>query len=150
MQNSSINTRVTRKKHSGIIPTHKQGPRHRTTVEGWRRIDRESSVSHESKVGMSGQEAWSYQGLNRHHRTQMEGVEGLVRQVPQVMACKGGITPPSTRLQHLVDSKILLEKKRRSNTAGFPEPWERDQVKASLKASTPAILPSGAKRRPCS
>ena len=53
----------------------------------------------------------------------MEGVEGLARQVPQVMACKGSmtrLTPPSTRLQHLVDSKVLLKKKRRSNTAGFP------------------------------
>ena len=69
---------------------------------------------------MSGQEAWSNQGLSRHHRTQVEGVEGLVRQVPQVVAHKGGMTTPLTRLQHLVDSKVLLKKKRRSNTAGFP------------------------------
>ena len=68
---------------------------------------------------MSGQEAWSNQGLSRHHRTQVEGFEGLVRQVPQVVACKGGMTPPRTRLQHLMDSKVLLKKKRWSNTAGF-------------------------------
>ena len=67
---------------------------------------------------MSGQEAWSNHGLSRHHRTQVEGVEGLVRQVPQVVARKGGMTQPRTRLQHLVDSKVL-KKKGRSNAAGF-------------------------------
>ena len=99
---------------------------------------------------MSGQEAWSNHGLSRHYRAQVEGVEGLVRQVPQVVARKGGMMPPRTRLQHLVDSKVLLKKKRQSNTAGFPEPWERDWVRASPKTGTPAILPSGARRRPYS
>ena len=55
------------------------------------------------------------QGLCRHHRAQVEGVEGLMGNVPQVVVRKGCMPVPRTRLQHLVDSKILLEKKRRSN-----------------------------------
>ena len=35
---------------------------------------------------------------------------------PQVVTRKGGMPVPRTRLQHLVDSKVLLKKKRRSNT----------------------------------
>ena len=49
-------------------------------------------------------------GLSRHHRAQVEGVEGLMGYVPQVVTCKGGMPAPRTRLQHLVDSKILSEK----------------------------------------
>ena len=49
-------------------------------------------------------------GLSRHHRAQVEGVEGLMSDVPQVVTCKGGMPAPRTRLQHLVDSKILSEK----------------------------------------
>ena len=45
----------------------------------------------------------------------MEGVEGPMSKVPQV-ARKGGIPAPLTHLQHLVDSEVLLEKKRRSDT----------------------------------
>ena len=37
-------------------------------------------------------------------------------EVPQVVTRKGGMPAPRTRLQHLVDSKVLLKKKRRSNT----------------------------------
>ena len=47
-------------------------------------------------------------GLN--HRAQVEGVEGLMSYVPQVVTRKGGMPAPHTRLQHLVDSKILSEK----------------------------------------
>ena len=56
------------------------------------------------------------QGLCRHYRAQMEGVEGPMGKVPQVVACKGGMPAPHIRLQHLVDSEVLLEKKRRSDT----------------------------------
>ena len=55
-------------------------------------------------------------GLCRHHRAQVEGVEGPMGNVPQVVARKGCMPAPRTCLQHLVDSKILLKKKRRSNT----------------------------------
>ena len=56
------------------------------------------------------------QGLCRHHRAQVEGVEGPMGKVPQIAARKGGMPAPRTRLQHLVDSEVLLEKKRRSDT----------------------------------
>ena len=49
-------------------------------------------------------------GLCRHHRAQVEGVEGPMGNVPQVVTCKGCMPAPRTRLQHLVDSKILSEK----------------------------------------
>ena len=52
-----------------------------------------------------------------HHRAQVEGVEGPMGEVPLVVTHKGGMLTPRTRLQHLVDSEILLEKKRRSDTA---------------------------------
>ena len=45
-----------------------------------------------------------------YHRAQVEGVEGLMGYVPQVVTRKGGMPAPRTRLQHLVDSKILSEK----------------------------------------
>ena len=56
-------------------------------------------------------------GLCRHHRAQVEGVDGPMGKVPQVVTRKGGMPAPRTRLQHLVDSEVLLEKKRRSDTA---------------------------------
>ena len=49
-------------------------------------------------------------GLSRHHRAQVEGVEGLMSYVPQVVTRKGGMPAPRTRLQHLVDSKILSKR----------------------------------------
>ena len=49
-------------------------------------------------------------GLCRHHRAQVEGVEGLMGNVPQVVTRKGYMPAPRTRLQHLVDSKILSKK----------------------------------------
>ena len=49
-------------------------------------------------------------GLCRHHRAQVEGVEGFMGNVPQVVTRKGCMPAPRTRLQHLVDSKILLKK----------------------------------------
>ena len=59
------------------------------------------------------------QGLSRHHRTQVEGFEGPMCKVPQVMTCEGGVPAPCTRLQHLVDSEVLLEQKRRNDTSGL-------------------------------
>ena len=56
------------------------------------------------------------QGLCCNHRAQVEGVQGPMGNVPQVVARKDCMPAPRTRLQHLVDSKILLKKKRRSNT----------------------------------
>ena len=49
-------------------------------------------------------------GLCRYHRAQVEGVEGLMSYVPQVVTRKGCMPAPRTRLQHLVDSKILSKK----------------------------------------
>ena len=49
------------------------------------------------------------------------------------MTREGGVPAPCTRLQHLVDSEVLLEQKRQSNTPGLPSsrrrirngsPWE--------------------------
>ena len=36
-------------------------------------------------------------GLSRHHRAQVEGVEGLMSDVPQVVTRKGGMPAPRTR-----------------------------------------------------
>ena len=58
--------------------------------------------------------------LRRHHGTQVEDVEGPMGKVPQVVARKRIITAPRTRLQHLGDSEVLLEKKRRSDPPDFP------------------------------
>ena len=50
----------------------------------------------------------------------MEGVEGPMVNVPQVVAHTGGMPVPRTRFRHLVDSEVLLEKKRRSDTTSLP------------------------------
>ena len=65
------------------------------------------------------------QGLSRHHRTQVEGFQGPMRKVPQVMTREGGVPAPCTHLQHLVDSEVLLEQKRLSDTPGLPSPQRR-------------------------
>ena len=59
------------------------------------------------------------------HRTQVEGFEEPMRKVPQVMMREGGVPAPCTRLQHLVDSEVLLEQKRRSDTTGRPSSRRR-------------------------
>ena len=64
-------------------------------------------------------------GLSCHHRTQVEGFEGTMRKVPEVMTREGGVPAPCTHLQHLVDSEVLLEQKRRSNTPGLLSPRRR-------------------------
>ena len=94
-----------------------------TSVDGWRKtedriVKSQSRVISEcyvlaSRPGLD-------QGLCRHHRAQVEGVEGPMSKVPQVVTRKGGMPASRTRLQHLVDSEVLLEKKRRSNTTSLP------------------------------
>ena len=42
-----------------------------------------------------------------------------MRKVPEVMTHEGGVPAPCTRLQHLVDSEVLLRQKRRSDTPGL-------------------------------
>ena len=60
------------------------------------------------------------QGLcHRHHRAQVEGIKGQMVKVPQVVVRKSGMPAPRTRLQHLVDSEVLPEKKRQSNTTSL-------------------------------
>ena len=56
------------------------------------------------------------QGLCRHHRAQLEGVEGPMGKVPPVVTRKGGMPAPRTCLQHLVDSEVLLEKRLSDTT----------------------------------
>ena len=65
------------------------------------------------------------QGLSRHHGSRVEGFEGPVRQVPQVMMRESGVPVPSTRLQHLGDSEVHLEQKRWSDTPDLPGPRRR-------------------------
>ena len=50
-------------------------------------------------------------GLSRHHRAQVEGVEGLMSDVPQVVTRKGGMPAPCTRLQHLVRQQKFFRKR---------------------------------------
>ena len=73
----------------------------------------------------------------------MEGVEGPMGKVPQVVARKGGMPAPRTRLQHLVDSEVLLKKKipRVSRARG------QEQAAPYQKTRKHAISSSGARRR---
>ena len=80
------------------------------------------------------------QGLRCHHRAQVEGVEGPMGNVPQVVACKGGMLAPRTRLQHLVDSEVLLKKKS-------PELKGQEQAVPYPRAGRTVISSSGARRR---
>ena len=94
-----------------------------TSVDGWRKtedrvVKSQSRVISECYVQAS--RPGLDQGLCRHHRAQVEDVEGPMGKVPQVVTRKGSMPAPHTRLQHLVDSEVLLEKKRRSNTTRVP------------------------------
>ena len=82
-------------------------------MDGWRKtgdriVKSESRVISECYVQVS--RPGLDQGLCRHHRAQVEGVEGPMSKVPQVVTRKGGMPVPRTRLQHLVDGEVLLEK----------------------------------------
>ena len=99
-------------------------------MNGWRKtedriVKSQPRVISESYVQASRPEL--DQGLCRHHKSQVEGVEGPVGKVPQVVARKGGMPAPHTCLQHLVDSEVL-EKKRRSNTTSLPSSRGRNRL----------------------
>ena len=83
-------------------------------MDGEETKDRAVKVSSECYV-QAGRPGLNH-GLYRHHRAQAEGVEGPMGDVPLVVTRKGGMPAPRTRLQHLVDSEVLLKMKRRSNT----------------------------------
>ena len=102
-----------------------------TSVDGWRKTkDRivkcQSRVISECYVQAS--RPGLDQGLCRHHRAQVEGVEGPMGEVPQVVTCKGGMPVPRTCFQHLVDSEVLLKKKRRRNTTSLPSSRGRNRL----------------------
>ena len=102
-----------------------------TSMDGWRKtedriVKSQSRVSSECYVQVS--RPGLDQGLCRHHRAQVEGVEGPMGKVPQVVTRKGGMPAPRTRLQHLVDREVLLEKKRRSNTTSLPNSRGRNRL----------------------
>ena len=62
--------------------------------------------------------------------------------VPQVVTRKGGMPVPRTRLQHLVDSEVLLEKKRLSDTACLTSSRGRNRLfRTRERVSTRYRLP---------
>ena len=77
------------------------------------------------------------QGLSHLHRTQVEGFEGPMRKLPQVMAREGGVPAPCTRLQHLGDCEFLLEQKRRSDTLGLPGSRRRNRNRSPRELVCP-------------
>ena len=91
-------------------------------IGGWTEKKQRShpSVMSPGRYGMSGRATKVKQRPEPHHKTQVEGFEGPMRKVPQVMMHEGGVPVPCTRLQHLVNSEVFLEQKRRSDTTGFP------------------------------
>ena len=95
-----------------VTSTYHQQWRPCGTPGGWtvkrQRQSRQSRVKSECYV-KAGRPGLNH-GLCRHHRAQVEGVEGLMGNVPQVVTRKGCMPAPRTRLQHLVDSEILSEK----------------------------------------
>ena len=97
-------------------------------MDGKRQRIELSKVSPKSVRSAMSKRAGLNQGLCHHRRDQVEGVEGPMGKVPQVVARKGGMPAPCTRLQHLVDSEVLLEKKRRSNTASLPSSKGRNRL----------------------
>ena len=100
-------------------------------MDGWRKTE-DKIVKCQSKVSQEWYVQASRpgldQGLRCHHRAQVEGVEGPMGNVPQVVARKGSMPAPRTRLLHLVDSEVLLEKKRRSDTTSLPSSRGRDRL----------------------
>ena len=46
--------------------------------------------------GILGHQVRLYRGLCRHHWTQVEGIQRLVKQVSEVVARKRGVMPPRT------------------------------------------------------
>ena len=80
----------------------------------------------------------------------MEGVEGPMGKVPQVVTRKGGMPAPHTRLQHLVNSEVLLEKKETERYHVSHELEGQAQAVPYQRARKHAISSFGARRRPWS
>ena len=96
-------------------------------MDGWRKTGDRVVKSQSGVLGPASRPGLD-QGLCRHHRAQVEGVEGPMGEVPQVVTHKGGMPAPRTRLQHLVDSEVLLEKKRWSKTTSLPSSRGRNRL----------------------
>ena len=94
-------------------------------MDGLRKNRSHPSVMSLGRYVCPGERPRLNQGLSRHHRIQVEGFEGPMRKVPQVMTREGGVPAPRTRLQHLGDSEVLLEQKRWSDTPDLPGSWRR-------------------------
>ena len=108
---------------------HQNTSPYRTLVDRWRKtedriVKSQSRVISECYVQAS--RPGLDQGLCRQNRAQVEGVEGSMGKVPQVVVSKGGMPAPRTHLQHLVDSEVLLEK-RRSDTTCLTSPRGRNR-----------------------
>ena len=93
------------------LTINSDGPAGRRWMDGEKTEEEQSSQSRVTsecyvKAGRPGLN----HGLCRHHRAQVEGVEGLMGNVPHVVTRKGCMPVPRTRLQHLVDRKILSKK----------------------------------------
>ena len=116
-------------------------------MDGERQKDRVQSQSKViSKCHVQASRLRLNQGLCRHHRAQVEGVEGPMGEVPQAVTHKGGMPATRTRLQHLVDSEVLLEKKRRSDTTCLMSSRGRNRL-FRTSSRKHVISSSGAKRR---
>ena len=119
-------------------------------MDGWRKTE-DRTVKSQSRVILEGYVQAGRpgldQGLCRHHRAQVEGVKGPMGKVPQVVVRKGGMPAPRTCLQHLVDSEVLLEKKRRTNTTRLSSSRGQEQAVPYRRARKHVILSSGARRR---
>ena len=93
------------------LTIYSDGPAGRRWMDGEKTEEEQSSQSRvKSECYVKAGRPGLNHGLRRHHRAQVEGVEGLMSNVPQVVTRKGCMPAPRTRLQHLVDSKILLKK----------------------------------------
>ena len=123
---------------------HQYNSLYGTLMDGWRKTE-ERIVKSQSRVSSECYVQASRPGLN--HRAQVEGVEGPMGKVPQVVARKGGMPAPRTRLQHLVDSKVLLEKKRRSNITCLTSSRGRNRLLRTRKLVSTLISSSGARTR---
>ena len=92
---------------------HRYNSPYGTLMDGWRKTQDRIVISQSrviSECYVQASRPGLNQGLCRHHRAQVEGVEGPMGKVPQVVMRKGGMPVPHTLLQHLVVSEVLLEK----------------------------------------
>ena len=114
------------------LTSHRDDPAGRRWMVGEKTDEEQSSQSRvKSECYVQASRPGLNHGLCRHHRAQVEGVEGLMSYVPQVVTRKGCMPAPRTRLQHLVDSKILSKKSRRSNTTRLTSPGTGSAVPES-------------------